>query len=144
MSPTIYRTADALPLGAANLLDLCLRLRMACNGSADPISVPETHAALAYLRKRLLNWTPSQPSSKRFDDCVRRLACEAIKEVEDRYDWHLSQYQRNGVGIPMERHPEGSWCPSCKGVYSTTGRIGTPCMNFLCPDRRVGAAAVAQ
>lgn len=138
---TVYRTADSLPLGADNLFDLCLRLRMACNGSADPISIEETHDAMAYLRRRLIHWTPSyHKAGERFDNCVRQLMNATIEEVEARYDWDLSHYRIAGVGVRIEPRPNGAECKSCKCIWYDPTRVGTPCPNFLCPDRLVGAA----
>lgn len=77
-----------IPLGADNVLDLCLRLRMACSGSADPIHDDEACGALAYLRQRLLNWSPSHPSNERFDQCVRQLIHATLAEVEARIGPH--------------------------------------------------------
>jgi hypothetical protein len=140
---SVYRTdSEELPLGADNVLDLCLRLRMACNGSADPISIQEMHEALSFLIRRLVHWTPSPPTAKRFDNCVRQLMCAAIDEVEQsRHSWHLAQYRFAGVGVPLESHPDGAQCKSCRCVWHDRDRVGTPCPNVLCPDRRVGAAA---
>jgi hypothetical protein len=71
--------------GPRTLLELCLDLRMAHNGSADPISEEETAAALAYLNYRLATWKPSAlPSGARFDECVRALVLATIIEVQCR------------------------------------------------------------
>jgi hypothetical protein len=71
--------------GPRTLLELCLDLRMAHNGSADPISEEETAAALAYLNHRLATWKPSiLPSGARFDECVRGLVLATIIEVQCR------------------------------------------------------------
>lgn len=73
-----------LPLDAANLLDLCLRLRMAANGSADPIAEDAMEEALRYLRLRVSEWRRSTRRSARFDECVRQLVLATIAEVEQR------------------------------------------------------------
>lgn len=71
--------------GPRTLLELCLDLRMAHNGSADPISEEDTAAALAYLNYRLATWKPSAlPSGARFDECVRALVLATIIEVQCR------------------------------------------------------------
>lgn len=68
--------------GPRNLLEICLDLRMAHNGSADPISPEETDAALAYLRHRLATWTPRAKVWAQFDDAVFALTWATITEVE--------------------------------------------------------------
>ncbi len=69
----------------STLPELCMDLRMACNGSADPISDEERDDALAYLRKRLADWKPSiLASGAAFDECVRQLVIATIAEVEAR------------------------------------------------------------
>lgn len=71
--------------GPRTLLEMCLDLRMAHNGSADPISEEDTAAALAYLSYRLATWKPSiLPSGARFDSCVRALVLATIIEVQCR------------------------------------------------------------
>lgn len=64
------------------LLDICLDLRMAHNGSADSMPEAETVEALAYLRERLAAWRPSRTAGARFDECVRQLVLATIDEVE--------------------------------------------------------------
>lgn len=72
-----------MDLNDKTLMDICLDLRMAHNGSADPIPAKETAEALAYLRERLAAWRPSPlPSGARFDECVRQLVLATIDEVE--------------------------------------------------------------
>lgn len=68
--------------GPRTLLEMCLDLRMAHNGSADPISEEETAAALAYLRHRLDEWErPALASGARFDAAVNELVRATIAEV---------------------------------------------------------------
>ena len=67
------------------LPSLCLDLRMAYNGSADPFSEEEKCAALAYLKRRLAEWKPTVwPPSAKFDEAVRQLVIATIEEVEAR------------------------------------------------------------
>jgi hypothetical protein len=140
---SVYRIdVDRLPLGADNVLDLCLRLRMACNGSADPISNIETHYALAYLRHRLIHWAPSVLSTgKRFDECVRRLVIAAHDEVMERYDERLFWLRRDGTGAPISPHEKGAECKACRSIWYDSSWVGKPCPNLMCPDRYVGVAA---
>lgn len=77
-------TRSAMHIGPRTLLELCLDLRMAANGSADPISERETDAALAYLWYRIQRWTPSGRTEERFDEAVRALVLATIAEVEER------------------------------------------------------------
>lgn len=63
---------------------LCLDLRMARNGSADPWSDTEVQEALAWLQHRLDTWKPSRPAGNKFDECVRQLVIATIEEVEAR------------------------------------------------------------
>ena len=76
--------------GPRTLLEMCLDLRMAHNGSADPISEEDTAAALAYLRHRLEAWKPSiLPSGARFDECVFNLVLATIAEVAPVIERHV-------------------------------------------------------
>jgi hypothetical protein len=87
--------------GPRTLLELCLDLRMAHNGSADPISEEETAAALAYLNYRLATWKPSAlPSGARFDECVRALVIATIIEVQ----CHQAERARI-LGLPEIQSP---------------------------------------
>ena len=87
--------------GPRTLLELCLDLRMAHNGSADPISEEETAAALAYLNYRLATWKPSAlPSGARFDECVRALVLATIIEVQ----CHQTERARV-LGLPEIQSP---------------------------------------
>lgn len=89
--------------GPRTLLELCLDLRMAHNGSADPISPEETAAAIAYLRYRLATWTPSTPSSARFDAAVRELVEATIAEVEQRQDARILDRTLIAKGTDADR-----------------------------------------
>lgn len=87
--------------GPRTLLEMCLDLRMAHDGSADPISDEDTAAALAYLNYRLATWKPSiLPSGARFDECVRALVLATIVEVQCR------QMERARIlGLPEIQSP---------------------------------------
>ncbi len=87
--------------GPRTLLEMCLDLRMAHNGSADPISEEETAAALAYLRHRLATWKPSiLPQGARFDMAVNELVKATIAEVE----WRQIETARL-LGSPAPQGP---------------------------------------
>ena len=64
------------------LLDACLMLRAACDGSADPISEAERDQCVEALRARLDVWEPPVlPKGARFDAAVRELVEATIAEV---------------------------------------------------------------
>lgn len=66
-----------------DILSVCLRLRMACNGSADPMSSDDVRGALAFLKSRVREWRPSaRPSEEAFDGAVYSLILATIEEVE--------------------------------------------------------------
>ena len=65
-----------------SLLETCLKLRMACNGSANPWSVEDIVACRLMLEDRLDDWKPSLLSKGRmFDQAVRLLVIATIEEV---------------------------------------------------------------
>lgn len=135
------RAVDS-PFEDRTLLDLCLWLRMAHNGSADPISDEETHEALAYLRRRLIHWKPSHPSGKRFDECVRQLVIAAHDEViNGSRKEPLFRLRWDGVGAPLVAMDGGTVCLGCKsGWPGDLSRVGMRCGNLLCPDRKIVGA----
>ena len=65
------------------LPEVCLRLRMACNGAADPWLDEKVEAVLAYLQKRLDNWHPSVSKREEIlDGTVRLMVLATLVEVE--------------------------------------------------------------
>lgn len=63
------------------LPEICLDLRMAHNGSADPMPDKKSAELIGHLRTKLDNWKPSDPFSERFDDCVKQLVIATLREV---------------------------------------------------------------
>lgn len=68
--------------GDATLMDACLDLRMACNGSGDPIPNEEKDKQMSALEGRLKAWTPSHgPQWAEFDEAVRQVVIATLVEV---------------------------------------------------------------
>ena len=66
------------------LYAICEMLHMSRFGSADPIHPEEVEQLIAYLKKRIEEWTPSGNTSwKRFDDAVKEVVLAAIEEYKD-------------------------------------------------------------
>lgn len=69
----------------ATLMDACLGLRMACNGSGDPIPDEERDKCLSALEGRLRTWTPPLgPQWAAFDEAVRQVVIATLVEVGTR------------------------------------------------------------
>jgi hypothetical protein len=65
------------------LPDICLNLRMALNGGADPWSDKELDECFQPLQHRLDKWKPSSKSSQMMDECVRLLVIASLAECKD-------------------------------------------------------------
>lgn len=68
------------------LPELCLNLRMACNGSADPWKSEDVVDTLLYLGYRLLTWSDSSNFISKIDDAVYMLVKATIYEIKST-DW---------------------------------------------------------
>jgi hypothetical protein len=65
-----------------SLPELCMALRMAVNGSADPWKDDDVRDALRYMERRILTWTESNTAADhRFDQAVRCLVEATIDYV---------------------------------------------------------------
>lgn len=53
-------------------------------GSSDPLSDEDREAYLAEVKKRVENWTPSPPRSKRYDDAVKEMCLAVVAECKER------------------------------------------------------------
>lgn len=67
-------TYDTLP-------QICMELRMACNGSATPYRPEYVEKVVAMLKERLRTWEDSPPKYARFDNAVRELVAATIAEA---------------------------------------------------------------
>lgn len=76
---------DVLPWFEKEMLpEVCLRLRMACNGAADPLPDGEVDQVCSYLQKRVSNWRPSVTgSAEMLDSAIRILVLATLIEVEE-------------------------------------------------------------
>jgi hypothetical protein len=64
--------------GRAMLTDICMALRSACNGSADPWTDYKKSQTIRLLKARLATW---QLPSNEVDEAVKQLVCATLKEV---------------------------------------------------------------
>jgi hypothetical protein len=65
-------------LSRDGILALAVEVHMSTNGSGDE---PQP-GVVAYLRKRLQDWTASHPSSVEFDEAVKAVVVVALKEID--------------------------------------------------------------
>lgn len=64
------------------LPEVCLQLRNACNGSADPWSAEKISKVCHYLRDRLKKWEPSsRADAEMLDEAVRMLVIATLAEI---------------------------------------------------------------
>lgn len=69
-------------LGERLLPEVCIHLRMALNGSADPLDGDAVDRWVAYLEARLRDWRPS-PVPSPVDEAVRCLVAATLLECAD-------------------------------------------------------------
>lgn len=69
------------------LPDVCIGLRMALNGAADPMDGDAADQVMQYLEKRLRNWQPTfraaPYSQSPMDEAVRSLCVATLWECAD-------------------------------------------------------------
>lgn len=65
------------------LPEICMNLRMAVNGSADPWPPEQVRETVAMFWARLATWQVQGQRSKRVDDAVRELVAATLAEVEE-------------------------------------------------------------
>lgn len=69
------------------LPDVCIGLRMALNGGAEPVDGVEADRVMLYLEKRLQNWRPTfratPHSQSPMDEAVRALCVATLWECAD-------------------------------------------------------------
>lgn len=82
---------------------LCLDLRMACNGSADPMKDEDRNAAIAYLQSRIDAWKPSSRGQEGFDEAVRQLAIATLAEVRGNIEADTA-FARDMEAMPLGGH----------------------------------------
>lgn len=64
------------------LPEICLGLRGACNGSADPWQPDLVKETLAMLQARMDSWRPGRKVEERFDNAVKELVAATMEEVK--------------------------------------------------------------
>lgn len=65
------------------LPEICLNLRMAVNGSADPWPDDQIEKTVYILQRRLDLWIDSHSRYKRVDDAVKELVIATLAEVKN-------------------------------------------------------------
>lgn len=82
---------------------LCLDLRMACNGSADPMKDEDRDGAIAYLQGRLDAWKPAVRGQESFDEAVRQLVIATLAEVKGNIAADAA-FARDMAAMPLGGH----------------------------------------
>ena len=87
-----------------NLPTLCIDLRMALNGGADPWSDERMKSVVGYLKARLGDWYPSVDENRIFDEAVRTMCFEVLRLVEeDKKERLLREIETQRIQVERQR-----------------------------------------
>jgi hypothetical protein len=81
--------------GKATLPEICLNLRQAVNGAAEPWPLEDVNKAIVILSKRLMFWINGSEIGKRFDSAVYEMVAATLREVEHYLPEAIAGYKPN-------------------------------------------------